>query len=251
MFTVHTKPFCFITESSCKKCAIQATVGFATNATSSSLTTSNYKTYTDVNPKTIATTDPSLPKLQYRLINLAKSGELDGALKLLNSMLESNYHVNPNIYCSLLKYAAEFQDESMFSTVLSYVKDHRVPHDIQLHIIIVSGTLKFYGYDEAMKVYDVMINEGFTLHMNLLNILFKNRLVNRDVKNSMMYFELYLEQSTLPPMGLIKEFISFCLDKQLSDGVTKLLQYYSSLHIPLEEDLVYYLKYYYEELNNR
>jgi len=218
------------------------TISFTTNTTSSRTVTSGYKASS-------STTTPSLPKLQYWLINLAKSGDLDGALKLFNSMVKSNQHVNPNIYCSILKYAAEYQDEVVFSTILSCIKDHNVPLDIHLHTVIISGTLNFYGYDEAMKMYDLMIEEGFTLHKNLLNILFKNRLVNGDVENSMMYFELCLKQSTLPPKHLLKEFIFFCLDKQLPEGVMKLLQYYSSLHIPLEEDLVHQLKQYYDESN--
>ena len=217
-------------------------------------TTANAKTSANINhviPKTITTNGPSLFKLQYKLINLAKSGELDGALKLLNYMIKSNYHINLNIYCSLLKYATEYQHESVFSTILSYIKDHNVSHDVQLYTAIVSGTLTFYGYDEAMKVYDLMINEGFSLRKDLLNVLFKNRLANGDIKNSIMYFEVYLEQSTLPPVHLIKQFITFCLDKELPEGVMKLLQHYSSLHVPVEEDLVHHFKEYYDEYNNR
>ena len=166
-------------------------------------------------------------------------------------MLGLKYTVNPNIYCSLLNYATEYQDVDAFSTVLSYVNEQNVPHDVQLYTAIITGILTFHGYDEAMKVYDKMISEGFALREDLLNILFKNRMDNGDIKNTMMYIDVYLEQSTLPTLHLIKKFISFCLDKQLREGVIKLLQYYSSLYEPLEEDLVHHLKYYYDECVNR
>jgi len=194
-----------------------------------------------------ATADaPSPAKLQYEVITLSKCGEFDKALKLLDTLRNLKFPIHSNMYCALLNHAKNHHKENVFNAVLDYINKYDVPHDIQLYTVKIAGNLKFFGFDKAMVTYGEMINKGHSPQMELLNLLFENCLQRNDTKNSIFFYNLYLQQSILPPVHLIIKFITMCLNERLHSCVMKLLQFYAIQNIPLDENLVYHLKWYFD-----
>lgn len=195
----------------------------------------------------ITATDTSSPaKLQYELITLSKSGEFDKALNILNTLRSLNHPIHSNIYCALLSHATSHHKGSVFNTILNCIAKYDVSYDVQLYTVKIVGNLKFYGFEKAMMVYNEMISKGFDPRIELLNLLFEDCLQRNDTKNSIFFYNLYLQQSILPPMHLIKKFIKMCSDENFHDCIMTLLQFYTTQNIPLDEDLVHQLKWYFD-----
>lgn len=91
-----------------------------------------------------------------------------------------------------------------------------------------------------------MISKGFSPRIELLNLLLEDCLQRNDTKNSIFFYDLYLQKSILPPVHLIVKFITMCLNEKLHDCVMKLLHFYAMQNVPLDEDLVHQLKWYFD-----
>ena len=189
---------------------------------------------------------PSQAKLQYELIALSKCGEFDKALKYLSTLRDLKYPIQSNTYCALLSHATNHCKEDVFNTVLNYINEYNVSYDVQLYTVKIVGNLKFYGFEKAMIVYDEMISRGFSPRTELVNLLFEDCLQRNDTKNSILFCNLCFLQSTLPPVHLIVKFITMCLNNGLHDCLMKLLQFYAVQNIPLDEELVHHLKWYFD-----
>lgn len=177
---------------------------------------------------------------------MSKCGEFDKALKILSTLRHLKYPIHSNIYCSLLNHATTYYKENVFKTVLSYINKYDIPYDVQLYTVRIAGSLKFYGFKEAMIVYGEMINKGFSPRIQLLNLLFEDCLKRSDVENSLFFYNLYLQQSVLPPVHLIIKFITMCLNEKLHYCVMKLLEFYAIQKVSLDESLVNHLKWYFD-----
>lgn len=193
---------------------------------------------------------PSQAKLQYELISSSKCGEFDKALKHLSTLRDLKYPIQSNTYCALLSHATGYHKEDVFNTVLKCISKYSVSYDVQLYTVKIIGNLKFYGFEEAMIIYDEMISRGFSPRTELLNLLFEDCLQRNDIKNAISFCYLYFSQSVIPPVNLVVKFITLCLNEGLHDCVMKLLQFYAAQNISLDEDLVHHLKWYFDSSGN-
>ena len=182
---------------------------------------------------------------------MSKTGQVDEALKTIHTVNQLNYPLHSNIICQLLNFATKWDNKDVFTAALDFLKDSQVIYDEQVYTTIISGLLKFYGFSEAVEVYNEMICEGFIPRKNLLHHLFEDCLNRNDVENSCAFFDSLLARSDIPPVQLLMEFITLCLNEGLHDYVMKLLEYYSLLNIPLEVELVQQLTWYFEACNKR
>lgn len=196
-------------------------------------------------------TVPSLKQLQTQLNSLSKAGRIDDALKIVQTVKQLDYPLHSNIICQLLNFATKWENKDVFSAALDIVNDDKVHYDEQLYTIVIKGLLAFYGFKDALGVYDEMVSEGLVPRRNLLYHLFEDCLKRNDTEYSCFFFDSLLARSILPPVELIIEFITLCLNEALHDYIMKLLEYYSSLNVPLEEKLVHHLKYYFEAYSKR
>lgn len=197
-------------------------------------------------------TAPSLKQLQTELIFLSKMGQVDKALKIVHTAKELDYPLHSNVICQLLNFAAKWNNQAVFSMTLDLISDNnQFVYDEQVYTTIIRGLLIFYGFTDAMKVYSEMISKRFIPRRNLLCQLFGDCLKRNDAENSCFFFDILLGRSVLPPVDQLMEFITLCLDEGLHDYVMKLLEYYSLLNIPLEEELVHQLKWYFEACNKK
>jgi len=197
------------------------------------------------------TTALSLKQLQTELISLSKTGQLDEALRIVQTVQQLNYPLHSNIVCQLLNFSTEWGNKDVFSTALDFISQNKLSYDEQVYTSVIKGLSVFYGFTEAMQVYSEMIDEGLTPRRNLLYHLFGDCLKRNDAKNSCFFFDCLLARSILPPVQLTIEFITLCLNEGLHNYVMKLLEYYSSLNVPLDEELVHHLKWYFEAYNER
>lgn len=165
-------------------------------------------------------------------------------------MKNLKHPIHSNLYCALLNHATNHRKENVFSIVLKDINEYGISYDVQLYTVKIVGSLKFYGFEKAMIIYDEMISKRFSPRMELLNLLFEDCLQRNDIKNSIFFYNMYLEQSTLPPVYLIVKFITMCLNEKLHSCVMKLLQFYASQNIPLDENLVQHLKWYFDNIYN-
>ena len=129
---------------------------------------------------------------------------------------------------------------------MNYIDKYGIPYDVQLYTVKIVGNLKFYGFEKSMAVYGEMISKGFSPRTELLNLLLEDCLQRNDTKNSIFFYDLYLQKSILPPVHLILKFITMCLNEKLHDCVMKLLHFYAMQNVPLDEDLVHQLKWYFD-----
>ena len=196
-------------------------------------------------------TIPSLKQLQTQLNSLSKTGHVDEALNIVHTVKQLQYPLHSNIVCQLLNFATKWDNKDVFTTALSFINDNNLPHDEQIYTTIIRGLLTFYGFTDAMTVYSEMISKGFIPRRNLLYHLFEDCLRRDDAKNSCFFFDSLLARSILPPIQLLIQFIMLCLNEGLHNYIMKLLEYYSSLNVPLKEELVHQLKWYFEAYNNR
>ena len=194
---------------------------------------------------------PSQVKLQYELISFSKCGEFDQALKHLSTLRDLKYPIQSNTYCTLLSHATSYCKEDVFNTVLNCICKYNISYDVQLYTVKIVGNLKFYGFEKAMIIFDEMICRGFSPRTELLNLLFEDCLQRNDTKNSISFCHLYFSQSILPPVNLVVKFITMCLNEGLHDCVMKLLQFYAAQNIPLDENLVHHLKWYFDSSGNK
>ena len=197
------------------------------------------------------TTTPSLKQLQAQLVSLSKTGQVDEALKTVHTAKQLNYPLHSNVICQLLNFATEWDSKHVFIAALDFLKDSEIIFDEQVYTTIIKGLLKFHGFSDAVEVYNEMISEGFIPRRNLLQLLFEDCLSRNDAKNSCVFFDSLLAQSDIPPVKLLLEFITLCLNEHLHDYVMKLLEYYSLLSIPLEVELVQQLSWYFEAYSKR
>lgn len=196
---------------------------------------------------TNSNTIPSLKHLQTDLISLAKSGHIEEALKIVHTVKQLGYPLHSNTVCQLLNFSTKWDNKSVFTATLDFINDNKITYDEQLYTTIIRGLLRFYQFPDAMEAYSEMTSKGFMPRRNLLSDLFEDCLKRNNAKNSCFFFDSLLACSFLPPVQLLLEFIVLCLKEELHDYVMKLLEYYSSLNIPLEEELVHQLKWYYNE----
>lgn len=194
---------------------------------------------------------PSLKQLQNELISFSKSGQLDEALKLIHTVKQLNYPIHSNVICQLLNFATHWGNKDVFTTALDFVSDNKISHDEQVYTTIIRGLLTFNGFHDAIEVYSDMIHKGLVPRRNLLYQLFEDCLNRNDIENLCFFFDYLLTQSILPPVQLLTRFIVLCSNEGLHDRVMKLLEYYSTLNVPLEEELVHQLKWYFESYNRR
>ena len=194
----------------------------------------------------VAGTAYSPSKLQYELITSSKCGEFDKALKILETLKSLKHPIHSNIYCALLNHATKHRKEDVFNTILDYIDENRIPYDVQLYTVKTVGNLKFYGFEKAMPVLDEMIAKEFTPRKELLNLLFEDCLQRSDTKNCVFFYFLYLERSILPPLNLLTNFITVCLNEKLHHCIMKLLQFCAMQNTALDENLVYHLKVYFD-----
>ena len=182
---------------------------------------------------------------------MSKTGHVDEALNVVHTVKQLQYPLHSNIVCQLLNFATKWDNKDVFSTGLSFINDNELAYDEQVYTTVIRGLLTFYGFTDAMEVYSEMISKGFTPRIRLLYHLFENCLRQDDAKNSCFFFDSLLARSILPPVQLLTQFITLCLNEGLHKYVMKLLEYYSSLNVPLKGELVHQLKWYFEAYNNR
>ena len=185
-------------------------------------------------------------KLQYELIISSKCGEFERALKILSTLRDLKHPIHSNIYCALLNHATKHHKEDVFNTVLDHISEYDIPYDVQLYTVKVVGNLKLHGFEKAMRIFDEMVTKGFTARIELLNLLFQDCLERNDTKNCIFFYDRYLQQSVLPPVHLLVKFITVCWNEGLHHCVMKLLQFYAMQNIPLDENLVHHLKWYFD-----
>ena len=134
-------------------------------------------------------TTPSLKQLQAQLVTLSKTGQVDEALKTIHTVKQLNYPLHSNIICQLLNFATKWDNKDVFTAALDFLKDSKVIYGEQVYTTIISGLLKFYGFSDAVEVYNEMIIEGFIPRRNLLHHLFEDCLNRNDVENSCAFFD--------------------------------------------------------------
>ena len=196
-------------------------------------------------------TVPSFKQLQAELVTLCKAGQVNRALNVVHAIKQLNYPLHSNIICQLLNFATDWDDKDVFASTLDFIGVNKFIYDEQMYCTVIRGLLSFYGFSEAMEVYNEMVSKGYIPRKNLLYCLFEDCLKMNDAKSACFFFEILLARSSLPPVEMLKQFIILCSNEKLHEYIMKLLEYYSSLNVPLEEELLYQLKWYFEDYNKR
>ena len=196
-------------------------------------------------------TAPSFKQLQAELVTLCKAGQVNRALNVVHTVKQLNYPLHSNIICQLLNFATDWDSKDVFASTLDFVKDNKFIYDEQMYCTVIRGLLLFYGFGEAMEVYNEMVSKGYIPRKSLLYCLFEDCLKANNAKSACFFFEILLARSSLPPVEMLKQFIILCSNERLHEYVMKLLEYYSSLNVPLEEELLCQLKWYFEAYNKR
>ena len=194
---------------------------------------------------------PTLKSLFAEMYRLSELGCQLQVLDVLHTMERLNYPIYSNIFiCRLLIMSVKFNNKDVFTKVLDLIDNH-IPYDRQVYASVINGLLAFSGYEDAMKVYSEMISKGIIPHNHLVRNMFSNSVKQGDIENTIVLLNQLFARCILPSSTSMEEFLTICLNNRLHDQVIKLLKFYSTYNIPIEDTLANQLMVYFDNYRDR
>jgi len=195
-----------------------------------------------------------IPTFKSLLVDLNRTANHDDghskALDILRTMEKLNYPIDSNIICKLFTISAKLNNKEMFTKVLGLV-DKYVPYDVQVYTAVINGLLILFGFEEALKVYDEMISKGITPRKQLIYNMFGESVKQDDMENAAVFLDQIFVQYFPLPVSSAEEFIGMCLRHRRHDQVVKILEFYSTFNLPMENTLVDQLTHYFDGYRDR